>query len=108
MDFADATHIIDFGPGGTSGVGALTHRNLAGSGARVIIAEKLDERESTNNKSGLGSLAELLSPNAGRIRWGPNWARDHQPSLLRTASGVMVGSKLSRLLGLPPIMVAGM
>ncbi|KAK4153968.1 beta subunit of fatty acid synthetase [Chaetomidium leptoderma] len=109
MDFSDATHIIDFGPGGTSGAGALTHRNLVGSGARVIIAEKLDEPESTmNNKSGLGSLAELLSPNAGRIGWGPDWAKDHQPSLVRAASGVMVGSKLSRLLGLPPIMVAGM
>ncbi|KAL2018201.1 hypothetical protein VTK56DRAFT_1174 [Thermocarpiscus australiensis] len=109
MDFTDATHIIDFGPGGTSGAGALTHRNLVGSGVRVIIAEKPDdEPESTNNKSGLGSLAELLSPDPGRIYWGPDWARDHRPSLVRTASGLMVGSKLSRLLGLPPIMVAGM
>ncbi len=107
MDFTDATHIVDFGPGGTSGAGAITHRNLAGSGVRVIIAGKLDTNERVN-KSGLGSLVELLSPDAGHITWGPNWAEDHRPSLTRTVSGVMVCSKLSRLLGLPPVMVAGM
>ncbi len=107
MDFTDATHIIDFGPGGTSGAGAITHRNLAGSGVRVVIAGKLDTHESVN-KSGLGSLVEMLSPSAGSITWGPNWTKDHQPSLIRTASDLMVDSKLSRLIGLPPIMVAGM
>jgi hypothetical protein len=32
-----ATHAIDFGPGGTSGIGPLTARNLDGRGVRVII-----------------------------------------------------------------------
>ena len=32
-----ATHAIDFGPGGTSGIGPLTARNLNGRGVHVII-----------------------------------------------------------------------
>ena len=32
-----ATHAIDFGPGGLSGIGSLTARNLDGRGVRVII-----------------------------------------------------------------------
>ena len=32
-----ATYTIDFSPGGTSGIGPLTARNLDGRGVRVII-----------------------------------------------------------------------
>ena len=32
-----ATHAIDFGPGGLSGIGPLTVRNLDGYGIRVIV-----------------------------------------------------------------------
>jgi fatty acid synthase subunit beta len=32
-----ATHAIDFGPGGLSGIGPLTARNLDGRGVRVIV-----------------------------------------------------------------------
>ena len=32
-----ATHAIDFGPGGLSGIGSLTARNLDGCGVHVII-----------------------------------------------------------------------
>ena len=32
-----ATHAIDFGPGGLSGIGPLTSRNLEGRGVRVIV-----------------------------------------------------------------------
>jgi fatty acid synthase subunit beta len=109
VDFTGATHIVDFGPGGTSGVGAITHRNLTGSGARVIIAGKLERSESAaDNKAGLGSLPELLSAEADHVSWGPDFARDHRMSLAQTASGPMAFSKFSRLLGLPPVMVAGM
>lgn len=114
MDFTNATHIIDFGPGGTSGAGAITHRNLLGSGARVIVAEKLDNNNAnnTNNingpKTGLGSLPELFSPSTSHVHFAPNWARDHRVSLIRTTSGTMLDTKLTRLLGLPPIMVGGM
>lgn len=33
-----STHILDFGPGQKSGIGALTHRNVDGSGVQVFIA----------------------------------------------------------------------
>lgn len=37
-DFPEtATHAIDFGPGGISGVGPMTARNLNGRGVRVIV-----------------------------------------------------------------------
>ena len=32
-----ATHALDFGPGGLSGIGPLTARNLEGRGVRVIV-----------------------------------------------------------------------
>ena len=38
-----ATHVIDFGPGGWSGIGLLTSRNLDGRGVRIIV---IGERES--------------------------------------------------------------
>ncbi|KAK6086189.1 fatty acid synthase [Seiridium cupressi] len=103
-DFTGATHIIDFGPGATAGVGALTHRNVAGSGARIIIAGKQERSEGSE----FGSLPELLSENDEDICWAPNWSHDQGVSLVETVSGRMVASKLSRLLGLPPFFVAGM
>ena len=33
----NATHAIDFGPGGLSGIGPLTARNFDGRGVRVIV-----------------------------------------------------------------------
>ncbi|KXN68497.1 fatty acid synthase beta subunit, partial [Conidiobolus coronatus NRRL 28638] len=35
------THVIDFGPGGSSGIGGLTSRNKQGTGVQVIIANTL-------------------------------------------------------------------
>lgn len=102
--FQFATHIIDFGPGIIAGVGALTHRNLVGSGARVVIAGKAENSENSD----LGSLQELLSQNDRGVCWAPKWDDDHRVSLIETLSGRMVASKLSRLLGLPPFFVAGM
>lgn len=99
-----ATHIIDFGPGATAGVGALTHRNVMGSGARTIIAGKTEK----GNSSELGSIHELLTQNEDEVVWTSKWSENQPVSLVDTSSGRMVASKLSRLLGLPPFFVAGM
>ncbi|KAK6822510.1 hypothetical protein PG987_014055 [Apiospora arundinis] len=106
-DFADATHILDFGPGGTSGVGALTYRNIAGTGARVLVAGKL---EKSDFSSDLGSLYEVFSPDEAdlRLHHSPAWATANLGSIVQTASGPIIATKLSRLLGLPPFLVAGM
>jgi hypothetical protein len=34
----NVTHLIDFGPGGSSGIGGLTHKNKEGTGLQVIVA----------------------------------------------------------------------
>jgi fatty acid synthase subunit beta len=39
--FPNATHILDFGPGGVDGIGALTSRNKKSTGVRVILAGTL-------------------------------------------------------------------
>ncbi|KAJ2229684.1 fatty acid synthase alpha subunit Lsd1, partial [Coemansia sp. RSA 475] len=37
----NVTHVIDFGPGGVSGIGGLTNRNKEGTGVRVVLAGAL-------------------------------------------------------------------
>ena len=47
--FPWATHILDFGSGGTSGLAILTHHNKDGTSVRIIIAGAF---EGTNNEAG--------------------------------------------------------
>ncbi|KAK8015932.1 hypothetical protein PG991_008820 [Apiospora marii] len=107
-DFADATHILDFGPGGASGIGALTQRNVAGTGARVLIATKLEK--SVGDSSELGSLYEVFTHDEADLlrHASPAWATANLGSLVQTAAGPVIATKLSRLLGLPPFLIAGM
>ncbi|KAG8961241.1 3-oxoacyl-[acyl-carrier-protein] synthase [Tulasnella sp. 425] len=78
-----ATHAIDFGPGGLSGIGGLTARNLEGRGVRVlIIGEK--------------------GRNGAEVYDAANVKRE------KCDGKVHIDSPFSRLLGKPPIMVAGM
>ncbi|KAG6910835.1 hypothetical protein DXG01_007150 [Tephrocybe rancida] len=96
-DFPEtATHAIDFGPGGLSGIGPLTARNFDGRGVRVIIA----------GDRGKGD-AELYS--ATEVKYEDWWSKKWSPSLVRTSDGTIhLDTPFSRLLGKPPIMVAGM
>ncbi|KAH0585247.1 hypothetical protein H2248_008491 [Termitomyces sp. 'cryptogamus'] len=96
-DFSEtATHAIDFGPGGLSGIGPLTARNLDGRGVRVIIA----------GDRGKGD-AELYS--GTEVIYEDWWSKKWSPSLVRTSDGtIYLDTPFSRLLGKPPIMVAGM
>lgn len=66
-----ATHAIDFGPGGTSGIGPLTARNFNGRGVRVILA----------GVKGKGD-AELF--NAADVKYEEWWSKKWSPSLVRT------------------------
>ncbi|EIW57289.1 fatty acid synthase [Trametes versicolor FP-101664 SS1] len=96
-DFPEtATHAVDFGPGGLSGIGPLTSRNLEGRGVRVIIA---------GDKS--KGPAELYD--AQNIKTEQWWAKKFSPRLVKTSDGaIQIDTPFSRLLGKPPIMVAGM
>ncbi|KAI0749711.1 fatty acid synthase [Daedaleopsis nitida] len=91
-----ATHAIDFGPGGLSGIGPLTARNLEGRGVRVVVAG--DKAK---------GIAELFDgQNIKTEQW---WAKKFSPSLVKTSDGTIhIDTPFSRLLGKPPIMVAGM
>lgn len=101
--FTDASHILDFGPGGPSGIGMLTNRNKDGCGVRIVLADRLD-----GQISAVGYRPELFTRNSDEIQYGCNWARAFAPRLLQTPAGTLVETKLSRVLGLPPLIIAGM
>ncbi|KAJ3916064.1 fatty acid synthase [Lentinula edodes] len=91
-----ATHALDFGPGGLSGIGPLTARNFDGRGVRVIV---IGER-------GKGD-AELYDSTT--VQREDNWGEKYAPRLVKSGDGtVHLDTPFSRLLGKPPIMVPGM
>ncbi|KAJ3414301.1 3-oxoacyl-[acyl-carrier-protein] synthase [Chytridiales sp. JEL 0842] len=102
----EVTHILDFGPGGASGVGGLTHRNKEGRGVQVILASTLDANLSIE----MLDKSFLFSRSLDSVRFAPNWAEKYKPKLIRIASTnqIHVDTSFSRLLGKPPLMVAGM
>ncbi|KAJ3041629.1 3-oxoacyl-[acyl-carrier-protein] synthase [Rhizophlyctis rosea] len=99
------THVLDFGPGGASGVGGLTHRNKEGSGVQVILAGTLDA-----NSGELLDKSSLFDYDVHAVKFAPNWAEKYRPKLIRIAStnAVHVDTPFSRLLGKAPLMVPGM
>ena len=103
--FPKATHVIDFGPGGISGLGVLTNRNKDGTGVRVILAGAMD---GTNAE--VGYKTELFDRDEEHaVKYAIDWVKEHGPKLVRTSVGqTFVDTKMSRLLGVPPVMVAGM
>lgn len=91
-----ATHAIDFGPGRASGVGGMTARGLEGRGVRVVVV-------GDKGKSG----AEIYSTSA--VKFEKRWSDKFTPKLVKTLDGKLhIDTPFSRLLGKPPIMVAGM
>ncbi|EPQ27448.1 uncharacterized protein PFL1_04986 [Pseudozyma flocculosa PF-1] len=90
-----ATHVVDFGTGGMSGVGRLVARILEGRGVRVVVP------------SGTHQLStELYSASSVRFeeRWEDVWA----PRLVRTKAGLKVDTPFSRTTGRGILMVGGM
>ncbi|KPV74346.1 uncharacterized protein RHOBADRAFT_37342 [Rhodotorula graminis WP1] len=95
---ASATHAIDFGTGGASGIGSLCMRNWEGRGIRTVMLG--------NRATGVG---------AGKEAWGSvvpvehKWDDKFHPRLVRTSDGkVHLDTPFSRLLSKPPLMVGGM
>ncbi|KAF9167813.1 3-oxoacyl-[acyl-carrier-protein] synthase [Actinomortierella ambigua] len=98
------THVIDFGPGGSSGVGSLTARNKDGTGVQVILA---GASEGINRE--LSYKPDLFDADPSSLRYAPNWVTEFQPKLVRSANGeIHIDTRMSRLLSKPPLMVAGM
>ena len=103
--FPRASHILDFGPGGVSGLGILTSRNKEGTGVRVILAGTVD-----GTITEVGYKPELFDRDEeNAMKYAIDWVKEFGPRLVKTSSGQKyVDTKMSRLLGLPPVMVAGM
>lgn len=99
-----STHVIDFGPGANSGIASLTADNKRGTGARFIIAGSF-----LPSNADFGSVAELFTSSSQALVGSQNWLVDCAPALTRTPGRqVIISTRLSRLLGLPPFIVAGM
>ncbi|EGO59648.1 fatty acid synthase beta subunit dehydratase [Neurospora tetrasperma FGSC 2508] len=103
--FQDATHILDFGPGGISGLGILTSRNKEGTGVRVILAGTVN-----GTVTDVGYKPELFDRDEEQaVKFAVNWVKEYGPRLVKNSVGrTYVDTKMSRLLGLPPLLVAGM
>lgn len=95
---ADTTHVIDFGPGGNSGIGSLTAREREGTGVRVVFA--------SGGTAGRGN-EEVYD--AQKVRYESRWEEKFAPKLVKTGDGrIHLDTPFSRLLSKPPLMVAGM
>ncbi|TPX31149.1 hypothetical protein SmJEL517_g05464 [Synchytrium microbalum] len=99
------THLIDFGPGGASGIGGLTHKNKEGTGVQVILAGTLDAQ-----KEELLEKSAIFDFDPATVKYAPNWAELYRPRLLRIkrTGDIHVDTPFSRLIGKPHLMVAGM
>ena len=65
-----ATHAIDFSPGGLSGCGPMTARNLDSHGVRVIVGDKSK------------GIAELFD--AREVKREEWWSKKYTPGLVKT------------------------
>ncbi|KAH6659242.1 fatty acid synthase beta subunit dehydratase [Truncatella angustata] len=103
--FPEATHILDFGPGGISGLGILTSRNKEGTGVRVILAGTVN-----GTVIEVGYKPELFDRDEeNAVVYANDWVKEYGPRLVKNSKGeTYVDTRMSRLLGVPPVMVAGM
>ena len=95
----DSTHILDFGPGQSS---RLLQEQTKGSGIRIIYASSALE-----SNDACGGIQEIFDPR--KLRVTPDWFKLHGPKMVKDPEGhVSLSTKMTRLLGTPPVMVAGM
>ncbi|KAJ6134376.1 Acyl transferase/acyl hydrolase/lysophospholipase [Penicillium sp. IBT 18751x] len=106
VQFPGATHILAFGPDGASGIGALTNRLKEGTGVRTILVTG-----SYSARAELGDRSEFFdwNPAPQGLIYGTIWRDRYRPKLVQITGGdILVDTKFSRLLGLPPVMVGAM
>ncbi|KAJ2886092.1 fatty acid synthase alpha subunit Lsd1, partial [Coemansia aciculifera] len=102
---AGITHVVDFGPGGVCGFGLLTQRVLDGQGVSIICAGAIGRQASS-----LAKKTDLYQVCSSKLVSAVNWSDQFRPQLVRCAGdgSIHISTRMSRLLGKPPIMVAGM
>jgi len=69
---SSATHAVDFGPGGNSGIGFLTSRALEGRGVRTVVVGEKGK-----------AAAEFYD--STKVRRESVWASEWKPRLVKTA-----------------------
>ncbi|KAI9223673.1 hypothetical protein BC828DRAFT_410490 [Blastocladiella britannica] len=94
------THFIDFGPGNVSG--GLTLRDKEGAGVQVITATRFARKGDVQGRSA------LFDARQESVVFGADWAAQYHPRLVRIGDTVHLDTKFTRLIGKPPVMVAGM
>ncbi|KAI2890792.1 hypothetical protein CBS76997_5145 [Aspergillus niger] len=100
------THLLDFGPGADAGIGSLVGQQREGTGLRTTV---VSAHRGTNP---ILSYAGDFYARYAAVKYSPAWSTDYAPSLVRlpiaTDPQILVDTKFTRLIGLPPVMVAGM
>jgi len=105
--YPSVSHIVDFGPGHLTGSAGLTSRIKEGTGVGVIVVGSEREDPRTINESIL--YADNIDQLPRQSISPQNWSIDYFPHLRRLSTGkLIIDTKFSRLIGKPPIMVAGM
>jgi fatty acid synthase subunit beta, fungi type len=95
----NVSHLLDFGPGR---IGSLVHELMEGTGLSVILASELSA-----SSLDVGQKSTLFAPVTPPA--APNWGELYKPRLTGQATGKWkLDTKMSRLFGVPPVMVAGM
>ncbi|KAJ0148346.1 Radical S-adenosyl methionine domain-containing protein 2 [Fusarium oxysporum f. sp. albedinis] len=108
LNMFDATHILDFGPGGSQGVGLLANSLKSGQGSRVILSTVLN---GTSTELGYkGDLFDRSPQTYTLVSRHQPWASAFQPTLARHhgSSRAVVNTRFTRFFLKPPIMVAAM
>ncbi|KAJ1823653.1 fatty acid synthase alpha subunit Lsd1, partial [Coemansia sp. RSA 2599] len=112
VNCAQVTHVVDFGPGGLNGFGSITRKVLEGRGIVVICAGAFSSGDPLNQQqqSDLVGKAELYLDSRSALQTAPNWETQFGPKLVRTAydGQLHIETRMTRVLGKPPLMVAGM
>ncbi|KAJ1894042.1 fatty acid synthase alpha subunit Lsd1, partial [Coemansia sp. IMI 209127] len=102
-----ATHVVDFGPGGAGGFGDINYRILEGRGVPLICVSMFSEG---GKWLPVASKGDLYKADAADLREASDWGKEFGPRLVRseTDGKIDIDTRMSRLLGKPPVMVAGM
>lgn len=102
--------VLDFGPGGSAGVGAFVNKMKSDPKTKVYTVLPTDSVRASNGSTGVPPVLSLVSndPNPqtfARIELAERCVPD---STINVAQGTSSRSKFTEVMGLPRVLVAGM
>ncbi|KAJ1958568.1 fatty acid synthase alpha subunit Lsd1 [Linderina pennispora] len=101
---ADATHIVDFSPGGFGAFARLARGIVDGSGVNIISCSSLIAHKHRL----LGSKADLFQRDIRSVVQSMDWRRAFGPKLVQVKSDsqIHINSPMFHALGRPPVIVS--